>query len=167
MKGTMIHISQGEHAVGSAPEAVLTTTLGSCVAVCLWDKRAGVGGMNHMLLPEAADAHGLDTAGAVAMERLINDLVREGGVRSALAAKVFGGASMLRGVTDIGARNVAFARAYLAAEGIRCEAEDTGGERARRVRFHPASGAAQVRRVRRASAPIFTTGVAANGVELF
>ncbi|MEO1780289.1 MAG: chemotaxis protein CheD, partial [Pseudomonadota bacterium] len=50
MSAQQIHIVQGEHAVGAHADTVISTLLGSCVACCLWDETAGVGGMNHMLL---------------------------------------------------------------------------------------------------------------------
>ena len=52
VSGARIHVGQGEHYVSSDPDVMLTTILGSCVAVCLRDPRAGIGGMNHFLLPE-------------------------------------------------------------------------------------------------------------------
>ena len=49
-----VHVGQGEHYVTSDPAIMLTTILGSCVAMCLRDPLAGVGGMNHFLLPEGS-----------------------------------------------------------------------------------------------------------------
>ena len=162
-----IYISQGEQAIGGAASDVISTILGSCVSVCLWDPEARVGGMNHMLLPDAASDIINQSTGAVDMERLINAMVRLGAVRDRLRAKVFGGASMLSGITDIGARNVEFAIGYLNREGFVCDAASTGGDFARQVRFWPESGAAKQRRVRDAPVILQPAVVKANDVELF
>lgn len=168
---TTTYIAQGEHAIGSAPEQVISTILGSCVAVCLWDPDRAVGGMNHILLPEAKTAsQGMDRFGGAAMEFLVNDLVKQGADRGRLRAKVFGGASMLSAKSDIGARNAAFAEAYLQAEGIPCDAENTGGTAARQVRFWPHSGQAKMRFVRAEPDPAPARPAPpppANDVELF
>ena len=74
------YIVQGEFRVSRDPSEVLSTVLGSCVAVCLWDPTAKVGGMNHFLLPAApgqGDAKML-RYGAHAMEVLINEVLKLG-----------------------------------------------------------------------------------------
>ena len=86
------YIVQGEYRVSRDPSEVLSTVLGSCVAVCLWDPAAKVGGMNHFLLPAApgqGDAKML-RYGAHAMEVLINEVLKLGARRKALQAKLFG-----------------------------------------------------------------------------
>jgi chemotaxis protein CheD len=137
-------VLQGEFRIGTAPEDVLTTVLGSCVATCLHDPVAGIGGLNHFLLPERGDGR-LDSQkfGLNLMELLINALLNAGARRDRLAAKLFGGARITRGLTNIGAANGAFALRYLEAEGIACQAQSLGGSRARRLRFWPASGRAR------------------------
>ncbi len=139
-----IHVVQGEYAVSASPEAVLSTVLGSCVAPCLFDKRIGVGGMNHFLLPGDATT-GSDGVvyGVNAMELLINDLLKRGARKNRLEAKLFGGARMVAGLSDIGSRNASFALDFLEAEKIRCVSSSLGGENARRVRFWPVGGRAQ------------------------
>jgi len=142
-----IAIVQGQHAVSHDPETVFSTVLGSCVAVCLHDPVANVGGMNHFLLPgEPANRQGrdLERYGVYLMEVLINDLMKIGARRERMQAKVFGGGNILRGLADIGAANAAFARNFLRHEGIRVVAEDLGGERARRVQYWPGSGRARM-----------------------
>ena len=162
-----VYISQGEQAVGAAPEDLITTVLGSCVSLCLWDPVNRVGGMNHMLLPDAETPHENLSAGAVDIERLINAILRRGGSRPTLRAKVFGGGSMLSGMTDIGSRNATFVLNFLRHEDIACDAESTGGDCARQLKFWPESGAAKQRLVR--NAPIMHKPVqaATNDVELF
>lgn len=164
-----IYIAQGEQAIGSCPGQVIHTILGSCIAVCLWTPERGIGGMNHILLPEDP---GRDIAargtGAFAMERLVNGLMKAGAARADLKAKVFGGAAIVAGLSDIGRRNAAFVFEYLEAEGIPCLSQSTGGRQARQIRFWPATGQVKQRFVRSDQAP--ETGVApsdaANGLEL-
>ena len=120
-----------------------------------------------MLLPEAATDTLNQSAGAVDMERLINAMVHIGAERNNLRAKIFGGASMLSGITDIGARNARFAISYLEREGIVCDAASTGGDVARQVKFWPESGAAKQRMVRDTPVVHQRVVVQTNDVELF
>lgn len=165
MKG--IYIAQGEDAVGRDDGMIINTILGSCVSICLWDPVARVGGMNHLLLPELRQEGQLSSAGVIAMERLINRMMPLGAVRSRLHGKLFGGSSMLAGMTDIGARNAAFGRHYLKNEGITCDAESVGGTMARKIRFWPATGAAQMKFVDQAPDLHPPKTETANDVELF
>ena len=106
--------------------------------------------MNHFMLPEDASTGpnnwldpsiGLATRyGSYAMESLINDLLKLGATRERLEIKVFGGGRVLSGVTDVGARNIAFVRSYLQLEGYRILAEDLGGTTPRKVFYFPATG---------------------------
>lgn len=137
-----ITVIQGDHLISRDPQVVLTTVLGSCIAVCLHDPSAGIGGMNHFLLPGRAGDCDL-RHGAYAMELLINGLLKQGAARAALRAKVFGGASLIGGRRNIGGANIAFARQFLMDEAIPCVAASTGGAAARRVQFWPASGRAR------------------------
>jgi chemotaxis protein CheD len=163
-------ITQGEYAVGERPETMITTILGSCVAVCLRDPLLRLGGMNHILLPDMEGGRlGAASFGASDMERLVNALIKRGALRGRLEAKVFGGAAVVAGLSDIGARNVAFVRSFLAAEGILTLSESVGGTRPRQVRYWPESGRAQHRfvgitDVNEPRAPCAARG---NEVELF
>lgn len=124
---------------------VVYTVLGSCISACIRDPIAGVGGMNHFMLPESAGA-GWDTASAsmrygnVAMERLINDILKRGGARERLEIKVFGGGNVMNGTTNIGHRNAEFVEEYLAAEGLPIAARHLRGNLPRRVHYFPATG---------------------------
>jgi len=138
------HITQGEYAVGDGGHGSISTILGSCVATCLYDPGSGRGGMNHFLLPEGTGS-GAPAAsfGINAMELLINALIKAGAQRSRLQAKVFGGARMIAGLSDIGARNGEFVLDFLRREGIACTGQSLGGTQARRVQFWPAEGRAR------------------------
>jgi len=147
----VVYLRAGQVAAFREPRAI-STVLGSCVAVCLWDLEQGIGGMNHYLLPDWADA--ADTSarfGNVALERLLDQLVRLGARLSQLRAKVFGGASVLAsarpGAEPLGAQNVRLARNLLGFAGIPIVAEDTGGEHGRRLVFHTADGQAWIKRL--------------------
>ncbi|MGU7769476.1 chemoreceptor glutamine deamidase CheD [Burkholderia sp. MR1-5-21] len=139
----------------TADDMVLMTVLGSCVAACLHDPFAGIGGMNHFMLPDDGtdpDATASDSMryGAYAMEMLINELIKAGGRRERFEAKVFGGAAVLAGMTtiNIGDRNADFVRRYLALERIRITAEDLQGVHPRKVAFMPHTGRAMVKKLR-------------------
>ncbi|WP_312065346.1 chemotaxis protein CheD [Brevundimonas sp.] len=150
-----IHVGQGEHYVTSDPDVVLSTVLGSCVAMCLRDPVAGVGGMNHFLLPEGAGA-GTDASrryGAYAMELLINDVLKAGGRRDRLEAKLFGGGRMFDSLKDVGTSNADFAERFLADEGIPVVGASLRGAGGRRLHYWPVTGRALQRAVTDAVAP--------------
>ncbi|MBE3637119.1 chemotaxis protein CheD [Mangrovicoccus algicola] len=143
-EGRTEHINQGEYAVGADPEHMITTLLGSCVAVCLHDPRNHVGGMNHILLPEETGGAATGASfGVNAMELLINGVIKLGADRRHLEAKVFGGGRMVAGLSDIGKRNREFVMRFLEAEHIACIGESTGGNSGRRIQFWPHSGKAR------------------------
>ncbi|MGC9955074.1 MAG: chemotaxis protein CheD [Rhizomicrobium sp.] len=137
-----LHLLQGEFRVSAEADIVLTTTLGSCVATCMRDPVARIGGMNHFLLPHRQELAGSDAVryGAYAMEVLINDLLRAGCNHHRLEAKLFGGARLHDGLPDIGEQNVAFAEHFLRHEGITLLNGSVRGEHARRIQFWPVSG---------------------------
>jgi len=147
--GRRVHVVQGEHYVTDDADVVLTTILGSCVALCLWDPVRGAGGMNHFLLPEgkAEGANEGRRYGAFAMELLINDLLRLGAKRERLQGKLFGGARMFNGLSDVGAANAAFAERFMRDEGIPVVGTSLGGVGARRIQFWPVTGRAQQKTV--------------------
>jgi chemotaxis protein CheD len=148
-KTKKVNVIQGDYAVCQDDNTVLITILGSCVATCLYDPILNVGGMNHFLLPGDKDfaGHESNSYGLNAMELLINSLLKMGANRGRLQAKIFGGASMIKGLSCIGAANAKFAKEFLAYEGIPCLSEDLGGDMARRLRFWPTSGRVQMRQL--------------------
>ncbi|MEL7150023.1 MAG: chemotaxis protein CheD [Pseudomonadota bacterium] len=163
-----IYITQGQHAVGRDKDMVVSTILGSCISICLWDPVACVGGMNHLLLPDVRQDNESLSAGALDMDILINKMMPLGAERPRLRAKLFGGSSMLNGRTDIGARNAEFGRQYLKNEGIPCDAENIGGTKARRLKYWPATGVAKMRLVEEpVPEPAKVPRVEEHDVELF
>ena len=129
---------------------ILSTVLGSCIAACIYEPEARVGGLNHFLLPLGKVGEPAAAAmryGAFAMERLINEILKNGGVRRNLKAKIFGGGRLLGRQADVGGENIAFARSYLHDEGLTIVAEDVGGDFARKLEFYPADGRARVKKL--------------------
>lgn len=142
-----VHIIQGEYKVESDPNVVLSTILGSCVAACLRDPVAGIGGMNHFLLPGTGGAalSGGDATryGVHLMELLINGLLKKGARRDRLEAKIFGGAKTIASFSNVGEQNAAFAVQFLKDEGIPVVGSSTGGDHGRKLEFWPVSGRAR------------------------
>jgi chemotaxis protein CheD len=156
-----VKILPGEYYVTRNDEAI-TTVLGSCISACIRDPVMRLGGMNHFMLPEENSSPDLRTSvglatryGSNAMESLINDVLKLGGLRERLEIKIFGGGRVLAAMTDIGARNIEFVRDYLSTEGLRPNAQDVGGELPRKVVYFPTEGRVRVRKLR----PIENRGV--------
>jgi len=151
-------IVQGEYYVTMYSE-MITTVLGSCVSACIRDKKLGIGGMNHFMLPidnkydrSSWRDSPVDTAaryGNVAMERLINAIQSHGGRRENLEVKLFGGSRLLNITMDVGKDNIDFVREYLHTEHLPIDAEDLGGEYPRKLMYFPASGRAMVKKLMR------------------
>jgi chemotaxis protein CheD len=135
-------------------DIVLATVLGSCVAACIRDTTARVGGMNHFLLPQTASETGPANRsaryGTYAMEVLINRMIRHGARKQTMEAKVFGGGSVMRDLRSsaVGEANASFIVEYLSKEGIALAAQDLLDECARKIYFFPASGRVLVKKLR-------------------
>lgn len=152
-RGTLTNVNQGDCLVSDKPDQTFSTVLGSCIAACVRDVEAKVGGMNHFLLAEPSgvsrDKYGASARyGAFAMEQLINKVLTRGtGKKANLEIKVFGGGLINSVLTDVGGKNIEFIREFLANEGYKAASEDLGGTFARRVMFQPVSGRALVKRL--------------------
>jgi chemotaxis protein CheD len=152
-KNDAAKILPGEYFVHDE-DLLITTTLGSCIAACLWDREARIGGMNHFMLPEGEADSG--RYGSYAMELLINEMLKQGATRATMEAKVFGGGQVIDGMTslNIGQRNTSFVVDYLKTERIPIMAKDVMGPYPRKVCFLPASGKAMVKRLAAANASL-------------
>jgi chemotaxis protein CheD len=141
-----VKVLPGEYFVDSQ-DLLIMTTLGSCIAACLWDRNARIGGLNHFMLPEGDNDSG--RYGAYAMELLINQMLKRGASRNSLEAKVFGGGQVIAGMDslNIGERNTRFVLDYLKAERIAVVSKDVLDIYPRKVCFLPASGKAMVKRL--------------------
>lgn len=138
---TFIHV--GQIHVDTAPHAI-STVLGSCVSVCLYDSTLGIGGMNHYLLP-FWNGNGLQSPkfGNIAIPKLIENMLSKGSSSKTLQAKIFGGASMNMGGVDtmmIGQKNILVAKEILKEYRITIVAEDVGGQNGRKIQFNLEQG---------------------------
>ncbi len=130
---------------------VVSTVLGSCVAVILWDRKRRSGGINHFQLPSCKNAE-KPTAryGDASTLMLIRMMVQEGSSLKHLEAQLFGGAYNRRiSSKDVGRENVRMARSILARHGIRVVSEDVGGELGRKIIFDAVEKEVAVLRVER------------------
>ncbi|MDH5691880.1 MAG: chemoreceptor glutamine deamidase CheD [Gammaproteobacteria bacterium] len=133
---------------------LIVTVLGSCVSACIRDKKLGIGGMNHFMLPVSKDTTNSSWAseseryGNFAMEHLINEILKQGGRRENLEVKIFGGGQIIANMTDVGKKNIAFVRHYIKTEGLKLISEDVGDIHPRKVLYIPSTGKAMVKRLR-------------------
>lgn len=143
-----VKVLPGEYFV-SGENIVIMTVLGSCIAACLWDSRARVGGMNHFMLPESDSTDVSGRYGSYAMELLINEMLKLGARRETMQAKIFGGGQVMANFTtmNVGERNTSFVVNYLQTERIPIVSEDVLDIYPRKVVFFPATGKAMVKRL--------------------
>jgi chemotaxis protein CheD len=147
-----VKVLPGEYFVDSE-EILIMTTLGSCIAVCLWDSKARVGGLNHFMLPDGGgsghEGGNSGRYGTYAMEVLINEMMKLGATRSTLEAKVFGGGQVIAGMDtlNVGERNTRFVLDYLKDERIPVLSQDVLDIYPRKVCYFPLTGKAMVKRL--------------------
>nr|WP_246448377.1 chemoreceptor glutamine deamidase CheD [Roseateles oligotrophus] len=145
-KNAAVKILPGEYFVDNE-DLLVMTTLGSCIAACLWDRHAQIGGMNHFMLPDGAGDSG--RYGSFAMELLINEMMKRGASKSRMEAKIFGGGAVIAGMNtiNVGERNTNFVIDYLKTERIPIVSKDVLDIYPRKVCFLPHSGKAMVKRL--------------------
>jgi chemotaxis protein CheD len=142
-----VYLHAGDLIVATEPTAIVTI-LGSCVSVCLWDAEAGVGGLNHYLLPFHVEREQSARFGSVAIPRLVEQVVAAGADPGRLQAKVFGGASVIGAFSRgrrLGDDNAKLALESLQAIGVPVREQDVGGTKGRKLVFHTDDGAAWIR----------------------
>jgi chemotaxis protein CheD len=130
----------------------VTTVLGSCISLCLWDSNLRIGGINHYLSP-FWNGDGLPSPryGNIAIENLLERMYAMGCGKKNLQAKIFGGASLLvfnHPLTNVGERNIQVAREMLDAEGIPIASYDVGGYNGRKIIFDTHTGKVMLKRLR-------------------
>lgn len=170
-----VTILQGQARASGDANIEMGTILGSCVATCLYDPEARIGGMNHFLLaepPKHARSDGFDADyGLYLMELLINEMLQLGASKTRMKGRLYGGANINPDLAPIGHANAAFAREFLRREGIPKVFEDLEGTHARRIQFRPASGLVRSRAVASEAAltqkPLGRPQSAIGTVELF
>ena len=143
----LVSVIAGFYNWSRCEDIAFSTTLGSCMSVCAYDPIAGVGGMNHFLLPEAPANEDCDSFsqsfryGSAAIEVLLNALYKNGAAKNGLRIKIFGGGKVMSTLShDVGKQNIKFTKNFFERETMRIESEDIGGLNARRVVFFPRSG---------------------------
>jgi chemotaxis protein CheD len=143
-----VFISQGELYCTATP-TVISTVLGSCISVCLWDSKRGIGGMNHFVLPYAQGRGRSLRYGDVAVEALVQKMLALGSYPQDIEAKLFGGASAMPSPQSqaVGDGNLAVAIDVLERAGITLSARSTGGSNGCVIHFQTASGEVLVRRL--------------------
>lgn len=145
-----IFLLPGQWAVPHEPSE-LTTILGPCVAVCLFDRVRGMGGMNHFLLAAGGSARERSRYGDTSCEDLVQCFFASGSRPAHLEARIVGGANVGRlSVAEgesLGERNAEMARTVLRRHGIEVGFEDTGGPNARRLRFRTGAGILEVKTI--------------------
>ena len=148
-------ILPGELYVSTQGEMIVTV-LGSCISACIRDRKLGIGGMNHFMLPmqgKHSGNWGNDSASSAtrygnwAMEYLINAILKLGGNKKDFEVKVFGGGKVLANSTDVGRNNIEFVKEYLASEMLLTVSTDVGGEYPRKVLYFPDTGRVKMRRL--------------------
>lgn len=141
-----VYVHPGQLYVASHA-ALVSTILGSCVSVCLWDPVARVGGVNHFLLPSGKGPR----YGSDALPQLIDEMIAHGAFVARMVAKVFGGACVIEHFTGprkaIGAQNSEMALQFLAGQSIPVRVDQTGGRRGRKLLFHTGTGQAYVKEI--------------------
>jgi len=145
-KNAAVKVLPGEYFVDNE-DLLVMTTLGSCIAACLWDRHAQIGGMNHFMLPEGHGDSG--RYGSFAMELLINEMMKRGASKGRMEAKIFGGGAVIAGMNtiNVGERNTNFVLDYLKTERIPVVSKDVMDVYPRKVCFLPRSGKAMVKRL--------------------
>ncbi len=144
-----IYLHPGQLYATSEP-AVVTTILGSCVAVCLYDPLTHIGGINHFLLPvTCAEGQSSTRFGNVAVPDLVGKVVKLGAERKRLQAKLFGGANVIEAFRDrenhLGTQNIRIARELLEIATIPIVGEDVGGRKGRKLIYITDEGAVWIK----------------------
>jgi len=148
MDGKNLYILYPGDFFATNEDCILTTVTGSCVAVCLYDSVRGIGGLRHLIVPGSIGTMGI-YADEIAkhsihsMELLLGEIVKAGGDRRYLKAKVFGGAYMIDGeniLPGVASQTMNFLEKYVNAEGIPLEKNDLGGKFRRKIYFYTATG---------------------------
>ena len=148
-------ILPGEYFVSREP-MVVYTVLGSCISACVRDPIAGVGGMNHFMLPaptehQSEEAWGEESTryGSFAMEQLISGILNRGGQRDRLEVKLFGAGKIYDSSIDVGAWNTEWVLSYVKTEGLLVVGRDLGGVYPRKIYYFTESGRVLMKRIER------------------
>lgn len=146
-------INPGEYYVTDKIE-LITTVIGSCIAVIVYDSKKNIGGMNHFAIPSSVQSYtpstgkSLDTLliyGIKMMDELVASVLHNGGDRSNLIFKIFGCASIEDTDPSISERNLAFIDRYMTQTNVNLQAYDVRGSQPRKIVYFPESGQVMVK----------------------
>jgi len=153
--GRLVVVGISDQRIAAVPDILVTYALGSCVGICLYDRLHRIGGLAHILLPEAPgdkSDKNIYKYADTAIQALVEAMEKEGSARLHLTAKIAGGANMFAiSGKSIGDRNVEIVRQEIKRLNIRLVAEDTGANYGRTVEFDPDNGAMTVKTIGKGS----------------
>ncbi|MDQ1276115.1 MAG: chemotaxis protein CheD [Euryarchaeota archaeon] len=133
----IIMVGIGDCAIARSPVKIKTSGLGSCLGITLYDRQEKIGGLLHTMLPNIKDAKLKDNPAKftdAGIEYLLDEIIKRGGSREKLEAKIVGGAGMFENShLNIGERNIKSARETMRKLGLSVIAEDTGKKYGRTV----------------------------------
>ena len=140
----LVVLYPGEFFSSDSQEEMISTVLGSCIAITLHDPKLRIGGMNHFMLVSSSQTQDAQENsgrfGEFAIELLLNDMMKKGAQKKRMIAKVFGGSNMFNAAPserNVGEQNIDFAFYYLEREGIPIQASNVGGNYSRKIYFDP------------------------------
>ncbi len=163
LKSTVTTIYAGEYYI-TCEDEIISTVLGSCIAVCLYDENNYIAGMNHFMLPEHESENikkrgsfffdGSLRYGFYSMEAFINEMIKMGTNRNVLRAKVFGGGNVLSynsEMLSVGEKNISFIKSYLQKESIKVMTSDMGKNYGRKLYYLTRTRSVFLKRILEAS----------------
>lgn len=140
-----IRVGMAEMHIGASPEKMITT-VGSCIALCLYDRDIKIGGMAHIVLPVSRrfNQNSQFKFADTAVPALFSALESKGASRVSIAAKIAGGANMFplvnKSILNIGEENVITTKKSLNQIGLKLAGEDVRGTKGRKIEFHLSTG---------------------------
>ena len=151
----LIRVGMADYKVGKAPATLISYGLGSCIGVSLYDPQAKVGGLLHIMLPDSTQSRASENPMKFAdtgFPLMLDDVIKLGGVKRRLVAKMAGGAQMFAfanatEIMKVGARNAEAIRKQLEKFDIKLLSEDTGGTYGRTVQIDLNNGVYKVKTV--------------------
>ncbi|HUV49547.1 MAG TPA: HDOD domain-containing protein [Anaerolineae bacterium] len=147
------NVSPGKLIATDDPSAVIQTCLGSCVGVAMYDRKAVIGGLVHIILPNGSEDKEKTSPARYArsgIPLLLDKMIKLGASKADIVAEIAGGGFMLGNKKpdmnfNIGGRNSDMARQILGILGIPIKREHIGGNFRRTVRLELAGGMIHVK----------------------
>lgn len=151
MEQKRVFLLPGEIAISKQP-AIIATLLGSCVAVCLYNKKLRFGGMNHFMLPSGSGGMLPGKYGEYATTKLIETMLKADRIKSSIEARVYGGSAVVGHLSagmNIGKRNIKTAINILKAYEIKIVEKKTGGDTGMKIFFDNYTGEVEHRNIQK------------------